>query len=512
MPLNPGSTISTSRGSAANGGKPGRPQTTSSEEGLSVWNTNGGIGPVARRGWDDRTAAYLDEARGRPNGIALWMEGAPLRLLRVLVALHPLAQMAMSADLALAFGGKSRIVAVKDYRGGKGQVDDGATALLDELWKRYDPTALSRPNRTAGRPSAASLAPDLAAGVSGLKHLRDTIGEQTNTAGMYCLEAVPGAPGEGVRTILDFDPLSTRFNDKDDGSRILEHFRRAKDGKDSGWFPLDTSTVLAMPWRGSRSNPYGQARYAAFLGEGLADIREKQALRDWLRAAAWPRVAYEIPVESIIAYAKDNPDVLVRKDGTSMTTMEYVRMEMGAFIEQLENLASDDSVYMPEGANANVLNAAGVGGLAEVLKLRRMDKIQALDQLPNLMGVTDGGTQAYATAQLMAQAFKLTGFRDHHDAGLVAIGNLHLRLLGIDMICRQDADPINLNDLLNYWKAERERNAVLFERMEKGMTTPEETAVALVGHGMMDPTRAYASTTPAPAAADTAPASGTGTP
>jgi hypothetical protein len=461
---------------------------------------NGGLGVIGRRGWDARTQTFIEQAaQSGIVGLSAWAELAPLRLLDVLATLHPAAQMADSTDAALCFGPEdTRIVAVKDYRQGKGVVDDEMTQVVSQLWKAYAKPVPDTPD-----------APVLTAEVNGLMMLQQTLLWQVDTAGMYCLEAVPGGKagssgsGGGIADINDFAPLSVRWKlvEKPDGrhttrggkrppTRVLEQYQPGKDG---GWKELDLSTVMAVAWKGSRDNPYGKPRKGAFLSEGLADIARRRSLRDWLHAAAWPRLAIGFPIEQVIQYAKDNPDVLVGKgkDGADLTPYEFARAEMNAFQQTLSSMKSDDTLLMPGDADKEVLNASNISGLAEVLRMERIALAQSLDQFPGMLGYVEGGTQAYNEVQLKAQAQKYESLRAFINGGPVAIANLHLRLLGVDMICRAESKPILLSDLLAYYQAEGQRINNAFSLLDRGVTSPEETAIDLSGTGMYDESRAY---------------------
>lgn len=447
---------------------------------------NGGLGVVGRRGWDARTHAFIEEASNSGIiGLSTWAETAPLRLLEVLCVLHPAARMAQSNDAALAFGPEqTRIVAVKDYRKGKGSVDDDGTALLEELWKQYAKPVQDTPE-----------APILSAEISGLMQLQRSLLRQTNRAGMMCMEAVLGRQGEGVADIRTFAPLSVRWEKKEKGLTLQQY----QPGKDGGWKDLDLSTVMAVPWEGDGDNLYGEPRYGAFLSEALADIARRRSLRDWLHAAAWPRLAIDFPIEQVVQYAKDNPDVLIGKgkDGADLTAYEFARMEMQAYQEKLASLNSSDTLLTP-GGDKEVLNASNIGGLADVLQMERISLAQSLDQFPAAMGWTEGGTQAYTGFQLKAQADKYSSLRAFINGGPVAIANLHFRLLGIDMIARAESEPILLSDMLAYYQAQRERQAALFEQMDRGVISPEEVAISLSGTGMYDESRAYTNQQTAP--------------
>jgi hypothetical protein len=287
------------------------------------------------------------------------------------------------------------------------------------------------------------------------------------------------------------------------GTRVLEQYQPGQNG---GWKELDLSTVMAVAWKGSRDNPYGKPRKGAFLSEGLADIARRRSLRDWLHAAAWPRMAVYFAIEAVITYAEQHPEVLVGKgkNGADLTPHEFARAEMDAFQNLLASLKSDDTLLLPgKDSKADILNASSIGGLADVLRMERIALAQSLDQFPGMLGYVEGGTQAYNEVQLKAQAQKYESLRAFINGGPVAIANLHLRLLGVDMICRAESKPILLSDLLAYYQAEGQRIQNAFNLLDRGVKSPEETAIELSGTGMYDESRAYTSNSPAPTTAPT---------
>lgn len=460
----------------------------------------GGLGVVARQGWDARTAAFIELASSDGiTGLTEWASLAPLHLLRVLIALNGMGQMALSNDLSLAFGpGDVRIVAVKDSRGGKGTVDDSETEVLSQLWKKYDPGKSN--NSTTPEPQIAG-----AGDMDGFTALCKTLGTQTNESGLYCFEGAILRPSEGIGEIADFDPLSVRYRDTDKG-RILEQRQRTRtDKKQPGWIPLEGPTIFCKPWLGAKTNPYGRPRYGAFLGTGLSWIRHQRNLDDWLHYAAWPRIVSLFPLDEQAQYAKENPDVLVQADGTTLSASTYAMQKMVEYKQLLATMTSDDIILLVKGGTASSINPSDISGLSEVYHDLRLAVIQSLDQLPTMMGVTDGGTQAYASANGKLQAQKLEDFRAHVVAGPVALANLDLRLRGVDMIAKAEMKPILLSDLLAHQQAREIEIRNEFALVDRGMTSPEQAAMNLTGSGVFDASRVYqAVATPTPTAPEPA--------
>jgi len=447
--------------------------------GLSV---NGVLGIIPRRGFDPATAAFLEGvATGKAEAVRAFAETVPLRLLRVLMTTHEMGAMALSNDLSFTFRpGAMKVVAVKDYRGGKGTPDEAETAYLQRLWDRTD--GLARGEVVPGGQGG------------GLESLQKALARQQTTDGLSALECVIG--DDGVRDIIDFDPLSVRFRDTDAG-RLTE--QRQADAP-AGWRPLDLSTVRVSAWNGSRENPYGGPRLGTFLGAGLADISEQRSLRDWLHASAWPRIAFEFPIEQWVKYAQDNPDILVgaADDGGDLTPTEWAERQVETMRRVVEGLTSSDFIIMATGGSAKALNVAPGGGVAELLTQRRLRVAQSLDHPPALLGITDGGTQAYATVQLRQYGAKLTGVAHDPDRAAEWVANLDLRARGVDMVARVEREEIVLTDALTDQQARQAEINNVLTLVDRGMLDPQEAAMMLTGAGLFDRARAYAPVFAAP--------------
>ncbi len=444
--------------------------------GLSV---NGVLGIIPRRGFDPASALFLERmANGKAAEVRAFAETMPLRLLRVLLTTHEMGSMALSNDLSFTFRpGAMKLVAVKDYQNGKGTVDESETQYLQRLWNRLD--GLSASEGTAGGGQG-----------SGLEGFQKTLARQQSTDGMDAFECLIG--DDGVSDIIDFDPLSVRFRDTNAG-RIAE--QRNPTGSDAGWQPLDLTTVRLGAWNGSREHPYGAPRLGTFLGVGLADVSEQRSLRDWLHAMAWPRLAFKFPIEQWIQYAKDNEEVCVGlgEDGGDLTPTEWAEREVMNMKAVCESLMSSDFVIMPTGGEANALNPSAGTGLAELLTQRRLRVAQSLDHPPALIGITDGGTQAYATVQLKQYGAKMTGVAHDPDRAVEWIANLDLRARGVDMIARVERKEIVLTDALVDGQARQLFINNILTLLDRGIISPDDAALALTEAGMFDVKRAYAS-------------------
>ncbi|MES2462920.1 MAG: hypothetical protein V4671_20235 [Armatimonadota bacterium] len=451
----------------------------------------GGLGPVPRRGWDSGTLNYLAELQKEgvsPNQVfRSWAEAAPLRLLRILLEIHPLAQFALESDLSLSFGPEdTQFVAIKDYQKGAGTVDDDGTALLDSLWDTYrtgatrDVPAITRRGRPTSSEKQLSGATQRSSqgAQSNVKRLQDALGTHLTQTGQLVLEAVPGANGSGVSQSFDIDPLNVLYTTDKEKRVRLAQVRKPTDY-------LDTRLIYDGAWRATSDNPYGFARCGSFLSVGLDDVSDQRNQTDFLHAVAWSRLGYEFPFERVAQFALDNPqECLTGKgaDGKDLEPGDYASKEFQKSMALLDQMQSSDVL----GGIGKVysLGSGSAAGLEGILNARRLRLCQALQQLPNLMGITDGGTQAYASVQMTAHAQKLESFRAAVNDPLVWLANLHFRLQGIDMICRCESKPLLLTDLKAHHEAREIEIRNVFALVDRGYLTEEEGSVTLTGAGI----------------------------
>lgn len=441
---------------------------------------NGGLGVVARRSWDPGTAMVLEQlAKGGAKALQTFSQTMPLRMLRVLVQQHETAGMALSNDLSFTFApSAARLVAVKDYKNGKGTVDESETAYLNRLWSRT--SGLTQHTGTG----AAITEGGYAGGMAGFQK---TLARQHTTDGMSAVECVIG--DDGVADIIDVDGLTFRWIDTNDG-RLLQ---QSQSGVPTGWRTIDTSTVRVGAWNGSRQNPYGEPRFGRFLGVGLGDIAEQRSVRDWLYSQAWPRIAFEFPIEQWVQYATLNPNVckgLGPNEG-DLTATEWAEREVDMMQSVCEGLVSSDFIFMASGGKASALNVSA-SGQAELLDRRSLRLAQSLDHPPALLGFVYGGTQAYSSVQLRQYGAKLSGVAEDPDQAVVWVANTDLRARGVDMIAQVVREPIILTDALLDAQAREINTRVGFAWVDRGVITPNDNAIALSGSGIADATRAFA--------------------
>lgn len=426
-----------------------------------------GVGIVPRRGIDHQSRQFLSGEHSDfhlANFAATW----PLRLLSLLKDTHPLIGQAWSNNQRLAFApGDTQIVAEKPAgsSGGRVQVDDAGTEELDRLWEAH----------------------------GGLGSLQATWGDQAMCFGLACVEAVPGPRAQGLSDVLAFDPLSVRFRRGRDREPplVMQQYQIGM------WEDLPPATVRGFAVDGSRDNPYGRPLFSAVLTEALGDLSLQRSLRDVLHSVAWPRLSVGFDLEMLVTFANENfeqlgilpPGSAQQADG-ALTAVQWALAQYGELQALMETLKAADTFIFPKGSEVNALNPGSLQGTQGVLAMQRHRLVMAVDQPPNMLGITDGGTQAYASTQWKTFAAKLEWLRAFVNSILVWLANLHFRLLGEPLTARAETQPIRTEDVLVEQNARTADIRNERDLIAMGFTTAEEASVKLTGSGVADPERA----------------------
>jgi hypothetical protein len=374
---------------------------------------------------------------------------------------------------------------VAEVPGGGGDIDDAGTIALEALWGR------------------------LPAHFGGMIGLGRALMRQTLWSGMHCAEAILSeAALGGVKSVETFDPLSVRWRDTPEGrlleqdqiavalSVILPNAVHVGPLLQDGWRALPQETCFCSPFDGDTDNPYGIPVYSAFLAEGLADIKDWKNISDVMHAIVYPRLFFAFPFEQIVQFAKDSlgtdDDVLTGAgaDGEDLTATEYAFAVQEQFKTDIQGLAADDQLFGIKGGEAKPLMLAeGLRGLEKPLEMRRLRLAQSLRHAPTLLGITQGGTQAYSGVEWKSYAKNLEALRSHVLETLVRIANLHLRYSGINAIAKAEVAKIQTSDK----KADEEARGLEIKNeqslMMMGMATGDDSSTKLTGSKVADKPR-----------------------
>lgn len=444
------------------------------------------LGVVPRRGWDETTRLWL--AQVQQSGYSCmhrWAEQMPLRLLQVLCELHPMASMATGNNVSLGMSpGDVRIVA--ETPGAGGQIHRKGQQALDELWSR------------------------LPAHFGDMFGLGRALMRQMLWSGLHCAEGVLSEkPLGGLASIETFDPLSVRFRDTADRGRILEQEQvqaqlstvlpnalYVGELSEDGWRELPQETCFAVPLDGDTDNPYGIPVYSAFLSEGMADIKDWKNISDLMHAIVWPRLFFAFPFEQIVQFAKDSQgtegDVLVgaADDGGDLTPTEYAFAVQEQFKTDIQGMNADDQLFGLKGGEVKPLTLAdGMRGMKDPLEMRRIRLATSLRHPATMLNITQGGTQAYSSTEWKSYAKLLETMRGSVVGTLVKLANLHLRYSGINAVAKAEVVSIQTSDKKADEEARKLKIGNEQELLRMGLSTGDDSSVALTGSKVADQAR-----------------------
>lgn len=408
---------------------------------------------VPHRAFDPSLQQYLNAVAASPDqAFVSWAAVIPLRLLQFLgEGGHELVTDARHVWTRLAFGPENTTFHAVDATGNKNDAGtDAIRALIDSLTLE----------------------------VGGLEGLQITLADQGLFMGMACMECVPSEDFDGLTDLVTFDPTTIRYRDNSEGERWLEQQQRGI------WRSLNRFTALCIPLDGSRDNPYGVPLFAAALPQALADITRTQNLNDVLRTTAWPRLSVGFPFDRVVEQAKQNPSLLKgrRPDGGDWTPAEYATGLFNDLLELMGDMKADDTFVYPEGGMVKVLDAAsGLAGLQVPLEQLRLKLCQSVHTLPSLLGITDGGTQAYSSVNWGVQAKKIESFRSWVNSVLCRAFKLHLQLLGMPFSVVAESEPIRSSDAYTDEQARQLRIANEQELVRLGYQDRTTASIRLTG-------------------------------
>jgi hypothetical protein len=379
----------------------------------------GGLGYIARRGVDFGSSVAVQTL----EGLARMATQQPLELLSLLPDLVPEVGLAVWNGTFLGCGPDSlRIKAMtKTAEGGSEEAPEG-TAAIKELWAKNT-------DEVGG--------------------LIDALGQNYQMllfSGLCAAEAVPGPRKEGVQAVYPINTLTLRFKREEDGSLGLYQRQTANPnglGIYSAGFgglfkpmPMDRifySKLPALP-----DEPYGRAPLAPALTVVLECLAY---MRDLL--LAWHRVgtpAWDAGFDFEM-WAKIAREVVGLTDPKEIN--DFVQEKFQESVKFFADKNPDD-VFLHD--IKTTINAVGSGdkwpdvqGIWSMLRLRL---IQALKQLPTIMGIVEGDTETWASIQWTIYAQSLMSLVSKAASPLVRASGLHLQLLGMPYAAEVEIEPV----------------------------------------------------------------------
>ncbi len=368
----------------------------------------GGLGYIARRGVDFGTSVDTQSL----EGVARLAVQQPLVLLSLLPDLVPEVGSALWNMTYLGAGpGSVRIKAMTvTSDGGSEEAPEGTAAIVD-LWEH---------NSVEAGGMEDAMAQNL---------------QMLLFSGMAAAEAVPDARGKGVRSVYPVNTLTLRFRRDDDGElRLYQQQIANPNGMgifSAGFGGLFTpmpmnrffySRMTALP-----DEPYGRAPFGPALTitlECLAFWRDVMLAFHRIGAPKWD-IGFDF--ENWAALARD---VVGLSDPEDIN--EYVQARFQDAVAFFNDLGPDDVFFHDKGS---VVNAVGSGDswpdLSAIWSMLRLRLVQALKQLPTLMGIVEGSTETWSRVEWDIYTESLKAIVQRAAEPLRAASSLHLRLLGM---------------------------------------------------------------------------------
>ncbi len=382
-------------------------------------NSKGGLGYIARRGVDFGSSMAVQTM----EGLARLSMQQPLVLLSLLPDVVPEVSMALWNMAHLGCGKERvRLKATLPTANGGNEEDPAATALINELWE-------NNPQEVGG--------------------FRDALEQNLQMlcfSGMAACEAVPSGRGKGLAAIYPVNTLTLRYKRETDGELTLYQQQIANanglalysGGMGGVFVPMPMNRFFYARLSALPDEPYGRAPF----GVALTPVMEALAFwRDLL--LAWHRVGtpkWDIgfDFEMWSALAKD---IVGLTDPVEI--QEYVQNRYNDAIQFYSDLNADDAFFHDIKSTVNAVGAGAgewpdIEGLWNMLRSRL---IQALKQLPTLMGIVEGSTETWSTVEWDIYTAGLQNMVEKAAAPLVGACQLHLRLLGMPHVAECDFAP-----------------------------------------------------------------------
>lgn len=398
----------------------------------------GGLGYIARRGVDFGTSVAVQTL----EGVARMAAQQPLELLSLLPDLVPEVGLALWNGTFLGCGQDSlRIKAMTVCAGGGSEEAPEGTAAIKALWDR-------QPDEVGG------LADALAQNFQMLMF-----------SGLCAAEAVPDRRRRGIAAVYPVNSLTLRFKRENDGTLALYQRQTANPnglGIYSAGFgglfepmPMERffySKLPALP-----DEPYGRAPY----GAALTVILECLAfMRDFLLAfhrVGTPKWDVSVDFEMWYTLAKEVVGLTDPKEIDDWVQAKY--RESVAFFNDLN---PDDAFFHDLKSKVNAVGSGDkwpdLVGMWGMLRLRL---VQALKQVPTLMGIVEGDTETWSRVQWDIYASSLKALVSKAAYPLVRASQLHLQLLGLPY--RAEAEFCELRSITRMLDAQATAQEILNE-------------------------------------------------
>lgn len=418
----------------------------------------GGLGYIARRGVDFGTSIALQSV----EGVARMATQQPLELLSLLVDFMPEVSLAVWNGTFLGCGPDSvRIKAMTAIPGGGSEEAPEGTAAIAELW--------SHNSKEVG-------------------DLIDALGQNYQMllfSGMCAAEAVPGPRNKGVQSVFPINTLTLRFKRDDDGDlRLYQRQTANPNGLGlysagfGGYFnPMPMNRVFYNRLPALPDEPYGRAPFGAALTvviECIAFMRDVMLAFHRVGTPKWD-VGFDYEMWGNIAKT-----VVGLTDPQEIN--QYIQDRQQDAITFYNSLNPDDVFFHDKETKVNAVGSGDswpdLTAIWNIL-LRRL--VQAVKQVPTLMGVVDGSTETWSRVQWDIYGTSLKALVSKALSPLVDASQLHLRLLGMPFTAEAEIQPVK--SITRMIDAQTEAIEIQNEatKRDEGWETQETAAMKMTG-------------------------------
>ena len=418
----------------------------------------GGLGYIARRGVDYGTSMAVQSL----DSLARMATQQPLELLSLLPDIVPEVGLAVWNGTFLACGPNAlRIKAMTTGANGESEEAPDGTAMIQHLWDNNS-------DEVGG--------------------LIDALGQNYQMllfSGMCAAEAVPSGRMQGVSDVFPVNSLTLQFRREQDGLLALYQRQTANpnglgvySAGFGGFFqPMPMNRFFYARLPGLPDEPYGRAPFAPALSAVLECLAFMRDLLLAFHRVGTPKFDVGFDFEMWATLAKD---VVGLTDPLEID--RWVQSKFQDAVNFYNNLNADDAFFHDLKSEVGTVGTGGqwpdITGMWGMLRLRL---IQALKQLPTIMGVVEGDTETWSRVQWDIYASSLTTIVSKAAAPLVKASQLHLDLLGTGYTAVPEFAPIRSIARMIDAEAEAIEIANEARKRDEGWSSQETAAMNITG-------------------------------
>lgn len=378
-----------------------------------LYTSNPYLGIIPRRNSYGRSQSLYNQFT-----LLQYAQNSPLQLLMDFMDTDPVCSFALWNALRLSFP------------------DDG---IVFQAVETESPDDSSEVNEE-GTKAIEDFFEQLPCDIGGLNGMCCTLMIQALCTGLVCVEAVPGKGTDGLKRIWPVDSLSIYFGRVQTNDDLTPY--QLQYGYSTGYKPLDTNTFFWRAIDAAVDQPEGRAPYAPAVVEILVKLAMMKDLRDAMHQVAYPRLKIGFNFEATFKIASE---ILQMRDPQEAAA--FVQAQFETYVKYAESLKTDDVIVSDTNGTSDILEGGkGLGNIAELMVYLRHDVVMSLKTLPTLLGINDGSTQTYTTAEWRIYAEGIESIRAVVIDVIRKCLNLHLRLKGLPFKAIAKFEKIRTSD------------------------------------------------------------------